>query len=176
MEFDEFRNNVRRLNDVRNHKIKNSYGVYDAFKWERKNGWKNIGRSVKEKEYYKIIRKVNDYLADILIDTGKLVLPNRMGTIEARKYQPILNIKDGKVITTRPIDWDKTLKMWYEYPETFKNKQLVRQESEFVFKFVYDKSQAKYKNKGYYSFNVNRSIKRIVSNKIKLGNFDAFLL
>jgi hypothetical protein len=43
----------------RYYKVNNSLGVYDAYKWIRKNKWFNIGRPLKEHEFYSIIRKVN---------------------------------------------------------------------------------------------------------------------
>ncbi len=175
-EFKQFRKDIQKVGSHRVHKIKNSYGVYDAYKWVRKNKWLDIGKPVQQHEFYKIIRTVSDYISDSLIKTGNITLPLRMGVVEVRKYKPVLEIRDGQVVSRQPIDWDKTLKLWYEDQEALENKQLVRQENKFVFKIVYDKSQAKYKNKGYYSFKLNRSVKRIISNKIKLGDFDAFLI
>ena len=54
---------VLRRHDSRNHKITNSLGVYDAYKYIRKNKWLDIGRPLKEKEFYRIIREVNKLLA-----------------------------------------------------------------------------------------------------------------
>ena len=48
---------------VRNYKITNSIGVYDLYKLIRKNHWYDIGRPLKEHEFYAIIRKVNSLLA-----------------------------------------------------------------------------------------------------------------
>ena len=35
--YEEFRRNVLKIDGQRNHKVKNSYGVYDAYKYYRKN-------------------------------------------------------------------------------------------------------------------------------------------
>jgi len=42
-----------------------------------------------------------------------------MGTIEIRKrtYSPRID-SDGKVILHAPIDWQKTLRLWYEDEES----------------------------------------------------------
>ena len=37
MDYDNFRKIVLKLHDNRKHKVKNSYGVYDAFKYYRKH-------------------------------------------------------------------------------------------------------------------------------------------
>ena len=48
--FKEFKNKTQKVNESRKHKIRNSLGVYDAYKWLRKNKWLNIGRPLTEKE------------------------------------------------------------------------------------------------------------------------------
>nr|DAU83974.1 MAG TPA: hypothetical protein [Crassvirales sp.] len=50
-----------------------------------------------------------------------------MGTLEVRKIERNIRIgKDGEIITNLPIDWDSTLKLWYEDEESYKNKTIVR--------------------------------------------------
>jgi hypothetical protein len=41
-------------------------------------------------------------------------LPHRLGRLEVRKNAASITIKDGKVKTNLPIDWDATLKLWFE--------------------------------------------------------------
>jgi hypothetical protein len=62
-----------------------------------------------------------------------------MGTLEIRKKPARVSIVDGKLVTNLPIDWDATLKLWYEDKESFENKTLVRVESEEIFKVYYNK-------------------------------------
>ena len=63
MDYQEFKKRTLRLNSSRNHKITNSWGVYDCYKHMRKNNWYDIPRAVKEKEFYAIIRSINKLLA-----------------------------------------------------------------------------------------------------------------
>jgi len=42
-----------------------------------------------------------------------------MGTLEVRKRPTRVAIVDGKLVTNLPIDWDATLKLWYEDEESF---------------------------------------------------------
>ena len=176
MTREEFIKEVKRLNDTRIHKVTNSIGVYDAYKYIRKQKWYDIGRPLKEGEFYRIIRKINTYLAQELIKGKELKLPHKMGTLEIRKRPTRVSIVDGKLVTTLPINWDATLKLWYEDKEAFENKTLVRLESEEVFKVYYNKKDANYVNKSFYEFKPNRDIQRSLTVQIKEGNLDAYLL
>ena len=99
-----------------------------------------------------------------------------MGSLEIRKRPTRVAIVDGKLVTSLPIDWDKTLKLWYEDKEAFDNKILVRIETEEVFKVYYNKQNANYNNKSFYEFKPNREIKRKLSKHAREGNLDAYLL
>ena len=56
--MDDFRKEVLKVNKSRVHKVNNSLGVYDAYKWLRKNKWLDVG-PISEHDYYTIIRTVN---------------------------------------------------------------------------------------------------------------------
>ena len=174
--MDEFRKQVLKVDGPRVHKVKGSYGVYDAYKYIRKNKWFDIGQPVTEHQFYSIIRKVNNLLVESLKEGHDIELPCRMGTIEVRKYDAIFSIKDGKVKTNLPIDWDRTLKLWSEDEEAFKKKTLIKMEEKEVFKVFYNRIKANYNNKSFYEFAVNRDLKRSLKRRIKNGNFDAFKL
>ena len=95
MNREEFIREVRRLNDTRVHKVTGSIGVYAAYKYIRKNKWYDIGRPLKEGEFYKIIRRINDYLAEELTKGNEIKLPLRMGSLEIRKKPSRVAIVDG---------------------------------------------------------------------------------
>lgn len=171
-----FKSSIQKLNEKRVHKITNSLGVYDAYKWVRKNKWLNIGRPLTEHEFYSIIRKVNDYLADSLVRGNDIKLPHRMGRLELRKYDVRISFDGEKVKTNLPIDWDRTLKLWYEDEEAYKNRTLVKMEEKEIFKVYYNKHLADYNNQVFYEFNVNRELKRRLKQRIKEGKIDAFKL
>jgi nucleoid DNA-binding protein len=175
-EWINFKSSIQKLNDTRIHKVNNSLGVYDAYKWIRKNKWLDIGRCLTEHEFYSIIRRVNEYLADELVRGNDIKLPNRMGRLELRKYDARITFDGVKVKTNLPIDWDRTLRLWYEDEEAFNNKTLIKVEEKEIFKVYYNKNIAKYNNQVFYEFNVNRDIKRRLKQKIKEGKIDAFKL
>lgn len=174
--MEEFRKKVLKVHDSRKHKIKNSNGVYDAYKWIRKNKWLDIGRILTEHEFYTIIRQINNHLADKLICGEDIILPHRLGVLELRKYDTKVSIVNNKIVTNLPIDWDRTLKLWAEDEESYKNKILVRMEEKETFKVFYNKKTANYDNKSFMQFEVNRDLKGRLKQKIKDKAVDAFKL
>lgn len=170
----DFRKKILKVNESRSHKISGSLGVYDSYKWIRKNKWLNIERPLKEHEFYSIIRKVNEYLADNLLEGHDILLPHRMGRLELKKRLGINRIVNGKLVSNLPIDWDTTLKLWYEDEESYNNKTLIRLENDEIFKCYYNKNIADYTNKSFYQFSLNREIKLKLKQKIKRKELDAF--
>lgn len=174
MEYNEFRKEVLK-SDKRKHNINNSYGVYDIYKYIRKNKWFNIGKSVTEKEFYSIIRTVNNIIADNLSAGYDFIIPKEMGRLEIRKRQNKTFYKDGKLIITYPISWGETLKLWFEDEESFKNKTLIRNTNRETFELKYNKSKANYNNKMFYDFKFNRTIKQRLKNNIYNNSIDAYI-
>ena len=174
--MDEFRRKVLKVDGPRKHKVRNSNGVYDSYKWIRKNKWLDIGRPLTEHEFYSIVRQVNNLLAEVLLSGGDIILPHRLGTIELRKYDTKISICNGKVVTNLPIDWDRTLKLWSEDEEAYKERALVKMEEKETFKIFYNKRNANYNNKSFMQFEVNRDLKRRLKQKIKDRAIDAFKL
>ena len=174
--MDEFRRKVLKVDHSRNHKVKNSIGVYDIYKHIRKNKWYDIGQPITEHQFYTIIRQVNNVLADNLLKGNDIVFPNKMGRLEVRKFEPIIRFDDNKLTVRLPIDWDRTLKLWSEDEEAYKERTLVKMEEKEIFKVCYNKTRADFPNKGFYQLQINRGLKIALKKKIKLGNFDAFLL
>lgn len=172
--MDEFRRQLLKVDKPRKHKIRNSLGTYDAYKYIRKNKWFDIGQPVTEHQFYSIIRGINKLLAEELLNEHDIVLPCKMGIIEVRKYDARISIKDGKIKTNLPVDWDKTLKLWSEDEEAYKERILIKMEEKEVFKVCYNRIKANYNNKSFYEFVVNRDLKRRLKQRIKRGNFDAF--
>ena len=175
--YKDFKSAIQGLQNTRTHKVTNSLGSYDAYKYIRKNKWFNIGRPLTEHEFYQIIRRINNYLAEELINGNDVIFPNRMGKLELRKRNalPIID-KNGNLKVTYAIDWDSTLKLWYEDEEAFNNKTLVRLPERNIFRIKYNKNTANYNNKSFMEFQVNRNIKVRLKQKIKNNEIDAFNL
>ena len=124
--LDEFISNIKNVSGSRHHNVNGSLGVYDSYKYIRKNKWFNIGRPLTEKEFYSIIRTVNNYLAEELSNGKDINLPLKMGKLELRKSKSRISIVDGKIKTNLPIDWSATFKLWYEDEDAKANKILIK--------------------------------------------------
>lgn len=170
--FEEFMTELQKKHHKDKFKISNSWGVYDAYKTLRKGGWQGIGKPVKENIFYRIIRSVNKLLADNIPQGESVMFPANMGKLEVRRIKRGANIVNGQLKITYPVDWDKTLKAWYENEEMREKKILIRDESPFLYRVQYCRNTAKFENKIFYKFALNRFIKVALKEKIKKGEID----
>jgi len=176
MNYSSFRKKVIKAKTKKKFRVTNSYGTKQAWRWLKKNKWLDLENPVTEKEFGAIIREVNKELVEHMFNGHDIILPHRMGRIEIRKYEPRIEYKDGKVQTNLPVNWQRTLNYWHQDPEAHKNKVLIRQEVKNVFRIIYVKKSANYKNKTFYQFVPHRDVKVELSQRIKDNKIDAFLL
>lgn len=172
MDYNEFANKIRKTRGPKKMKVTSSWGVYDAYKYIRKQGWYDIGRPLKEHEFYSIIRSINNLLAEEIVKGNTVEFPHRMGKLELRKHKVGVSIEEGKLKNTYPIDWDKTVRLWYEDEEEMRKKTLVRINNNVSYYVKYSKKRATYENKNFYQFVLNRFVKRALSKNINKGKID----
>lgn len=172
----EYKRKRKKVTEPRQHKVKNSLGVYDAYKYIRKNKWFDIGRPLTEHEFYSIIRKIGQQLAYWISMGYTVKLPHNMGELEIRKRTTECSLVDGKLVTNMPTDWNRTLELWAVDEEAANNRTIVRHENPEVFKVHYRRTNAKYKNKSFYEFSTNRDLKHMITRNANNGTLDAFLL
>lgn len=174
--YKDFIGKVKNIKNNRVHKITNSLGIYDGFKYYRKNKPIDKKYVLTASQYYTITRKINELLIQSFLQGSDIVFPLRLGRLEARKYETKCKFnKEGKLINNFPIDWDKTLKLWYEDEEAYNNKTIVRAEEKEVFNIYYNRIKGDYTNKVYYDFKPNRDFKIRFKKYIKEGLVDAFI-
>lgn len=172
----EFINDIKKVNSKRKHKIKNSFGVYDAYKYYRKNKPKDRKYIITESQYFSIIRTINNKLKDLLTANHDIVFPERLGKLQIIKKTPVVYKENNNIKNTYPIDWNTTLKLWYEDKESYVNKKIVKTVTQNVYKVIYNKSQANYNNKSFFDFKLNRDIKVKLKHNIQEGIIkDAFI-
>lgn len=150
----------------RKFKITGSWGVYDAYKAIRKNLWYNIGRPLKEHEFYIIVRSVNKLLAENITNGESVIFPASMGELELRKYPKGVSFVNGKLKNTYPIDWKRTNQLWAEDEEERLKHTLLRYESPVVYQIKYCKDKATYENKIFYQFTPHQKVKKILKDNI----------
>jgi len=172
MDYKEYKVKTVRAGNRSKAKVRDSFGVYDCYKHIRKNNWYDIGRPVKEHEFYTIIREVNKALAEEVSFGHTVTFPQRMGKLELRKMPRGVSIIDGKLKVTYPVNWEDTIRLWYEDEEARKNKTLLRNEEKEVYNVKYCKHDANYENKSFYQFILNRQIKKALKENIQKGIID----
>lgn len=158
---------------VHNYDVNNSYGVYDYYKYYRHNRPKDRSYyKMNEHQYYTLIRAVNEYLVELLFKNKIVEFPDRLGQLVIQKRNTTVTFKDGKLRTNRPVNWDATIRLWFEDPEAEKKKTLIRWESDRILGIFYKKNNAVYHNKTFYEFQIIRRIKQRLSQAVKEEAFD----
>lgn len=132
--------------------VRNSWGVYDYYKYYRKTKPKGHEYVLSESQYFAIIRKVNQKLTSDILNGETVTLPYNMGQIEAFKKSFTTRLWKGRVITNRPIDWDRTMQLWYEDKEAYKRKDIIYYDSDERVLITYNTTKATYVNKIFYQF------------------------
>lgn len=175
MEYSEFLKEIKKVNEPREFKITNSIKLRNAYKWYCHNRPQKSKFVLEEGSFYKIIRGINNKLAEALVRGEEVKFPARMGKLEIRRYkiEPYLN-KEGKLIYKAPVNWAATLKFWYESPEARENKIVIKVEKRDNFKIEYNKSKAVFKKKSFFMFQPNRSLRMKVHDAAEEGLLDAF--
>lgn len=173
--MDNFRREVLKIDKSRKHKIKNSLGTIDAYNWiNTNNKWSNIGQRLNIHQFCILTRKINNLLANNLINGLDIKLPHRMGSLELRKCINKIDYDNGKVKENLPIDWDRTLKLWEEDKDAYNDKVLIKQEDLNVYRVIYKKTKCYYNNISFIKFSLNRHIKTSLKKQIKDNRIDAF--
>ena len=167
----EFKSRIRRACGKRGKsKITDSYGVYDAYRWVRKNKWLDIGTHLTEHQWYRMIQIMHNYFKDKLLHGESVQLPCRMGALELRKFEAAVHLtEDGRIRTTKPVNWDATLELWYNDPEAMANKTLIRFDVKEKYKFYYNKAKSKYTNQWCFQFRFNRDMTKAINDALQKG-------
>ena len=176
MDFEKFRKETLKVKNKRQISITGSYGLLQAYPDYKKLIGKNSNYKISSQQFSQIINAIHGLFVQNLINGEDVKLPQNMGTLEVRKKISNVQIKEGKIKINYPVDWQATLKLWYEDEEARLNKTVVRVESKEVFRVFYNRTTAKYNNKSFYQFNTARSLKLRLKQTIKEGDLDAFVL
>lgn len=172
MNYTEFVDKIVKRRSKKNFKVTNSWGVYDSYKAIRKHKWYDIGRPLTEHEFYKIIREVNNLLAEELAIGKEVIFPCRMGKLEIRKRPVGVSLVRGELKNTYPIAWENTIRLWFEDEEAKNKKTLVRKEVKDVYYVKYNKFRANYENQSFYEFKLNRFVKLALNKNVNKGKID----
>lgn len=177
MTFNDFRKKVTKDGARGPRRVRNSLGVYDYYKYYRKNRPKESQYVLTESQYFSIIRQVNKLIAEELTSGYYINLPEAMGQLEVRKTPTYVRYnKEGKLVTNRPIDWDRTIRLWWEDVDSYKKKIVLYQEVPEKFRLLYSKGTAMYRNQSFYEFSFNKELRQTLKRNICDRLIDAPLL
>lgn len=174
--YSDFRKKALKAFGKRHFKVKKSRELRDVYTWVKKNKWLNIGQPLTEREFGLIIKGINKAFQDQLLQGKTIKFLYGMGRLELRKKNTEIHYKDGELINKNVIDWQTTLKLWYEDEECYKKRKLVYFNNKETFKVYYNKSCANFTNRIFYQFTPVRAIKLRLKELINKGQIDAFLL
>jgi len=175
-DYREFLVDIKKARTKKDFKIKHSFRLLNNYRKfiaaKKRNKLKMI---ISYADYSKIINKFNGYLVDELFKGKVIRFPADMGSIRILRYklEPKLDENDNLVYKA-PINWDRTLKYWYECPEAKERKILIRVEPGYTYKINYVKGG--FTNKEYFLFSPMRTLKsklkaKVVENKLETLQF-----
>lgn len=152
------------------HRIKHCLGSRDAFMWVRKNHWKALeGKKCDKLLYSRIIDAVNQELVELLFEGHEIEFPYQMGTLVINCRPAKVYYKDGEIMTNYKVDWKKTLDYLYTDSEAMENHSRVKRVQPYIYSVRYYKRKARYLNRRFYSFRVNRSLRRNLGIAVEKG-------
>lgn len=150
-------------------KIPVEYGMTDFYNYYNKN----YNYKVSRKTYNSIVSKINKFVVDEIVDTSKeFVLPHRTGYIGVIKIKRgVKMLPNNVVINNAPPDWKTTMELWENNPEAKEKKIIVRYKNThtggYVYNIKYNRYNATFKNKSFFSFIGTRDFKRAIAKRIK---------
>lgn len=174
MSYNEFRINTLKAVGKKNFKVKDSNTLRSIYRALHKAH--SIPNDMTEKQFSDIIKEVHKTYIEHFINGSDIVFPFNMGRIELRKYSTKVKFSNNKIKTNYPINWKSTLQWWYEDATARASRKLLRHESKYVFRILYNKSKSKFNNKTFYKFTPARSFKKALREKINNNEIDAFLM
>jgi hypothetical protein len=163
MTYEEYRDKIKKVKEPRNRRIKNSYYYLDA--------WKYYVRTTPGQHHIpynlccKVIRSINQYMMNTIVEEGSVKLPYGLGELTVVVSTSTPKMKNGKLKVPNKIDWDATLKLWYEDKEAEKNKIVVRRRNSRRLIFYYIKKRHRVNNIMFYNF---RFLREYVNKVVKM--------
>jgi len=170
LSFDEYRNRLLKRNSkTKNFRIKNSWGSKYIHRSVDKN---HILKKVSECDFLHIVRTINNYLVDELLE-GKAITIPYLGIfyVNNRELRTFVT-KDNRIVTQKPVDWYSTHKLWYTDEEARKEKTIIRFTDNYGYNVVWIKG--KFKNKVFFKFTPVRALKLRIIEQAK-NNKDLFI-
>lgn len=171
MEYQEFIGKLQKRGS-KPHKISHCLGARDAFEWVRSHHWITTnGQKVDKLLYSQIISEVNKILAEKLLEGHEVEFPYQMGSLVLSRTPAKVRYKDGELLTNYRTDWKKTLE--YRFSESPDTPKRIKRVQPFIYSIQYYKKGARYHNRAFYIFRINRSLVKALGAAIERGKINA---
>lgn len=168
----DFRHKILHLNGKRKHKVTNSNGIKEAWRWIKKNQFFG-SEPFTELQLGRIVKEMNEeVLKNVAL--GKDTQLPYIGTLKVVKKERVYKREDGHIVTNLQINWDKTLKLWESDEQSHKEKRLVYEDCDYVYHIKLFWSGVR--NRSFYRFIPSSKLKKTLKTNIKAGNTDALLI
>lgn len=131
-----------------------------------------------EKLYFAIIKKLFELIFHEIILNGYEFRFRKLGRFSCVKYLPsIRETEDGKILTTKRVDWKNTFKARYE---TGNRTLKVYFDNEttggFIYKIIWIKAFTPFTNGTFYRFSLSRPLRAIFNSYIQSEDVLATLI
>lgn len=135
----------------------------DEFKFKHEFKWKEM--NIVNKIIQDVGKEINEHVSmgnaiDFPLGFGKLI-------VLKYKKKPVFD-EEGNLKTHYYIDWQKTMKLWYEDPEAHKNKTLVQEISDTAIRIKHIHNN-KHKDLYFLGFFPTHTMRKAISNNFKEG-------
>ena len=160
----------------RDNKYKSAFSIRDAYK-EYKRNMPDASYTLTEEEHRHILNAIFEGMADKFLKYGIVRLGGRLGAIELiKKKTKVYKRKDGTLFANYPIDWDKTLELYYNDAEAREKRIFVRKcDNDYSYRIKYRASKASLKNSCYVQFRPSGLFRSRVSKAIKENKVDGLI-
>lgn len=127
-------------------------------------------KPVKYSLYSRIIKDFMKFLVSQLLETGKILLPEKLGFIHILGITSKVKVEDGKIKGLAP-DWKSTKELWSVDEEAKKAKTIIyhfnEQTNGVRYCVKWDRKRVIVSNKFLYDFKLARKVKRDLSQMIQ---------
>ncbi len=174
--YEDFLKRIKKVSGHRKHRVSNSSGIPAAILFYTKHRPRDPQYVLSRHDFSRVICAMNLKVADSLINNGEFKLPSGLGQLSISKIKTATYLDDNdELVCTKPIDRAGTFRLWYDEPECYENKVLLRTDSEFTYRFKHSRTRVRTRNAKYYYLKFGRDIKQKLKNKILTDKtYDAY--
>lgn len=166
----EFRKQLCKVHEPRQHKLTGSYGCKDYYLYYRKK----YSSKITQGKFVQIFRAIMlDLIDKYLLTRLNLNFPNNMGSITVDDVKQKVIKQDKHYHVKAPIDWVKTIELWEHDEESRQRKLKIYSKHTNTACLHFYKNRKGFKGQKYFYLQFSRSLKKYIYHKLVLNeNFN----